>query len=90
MYDKDRIAHFFAFYNNISAILTFMQKTQMEIEARQTPIIITKQLAENKTLLQAVAKKITDQRPLFAVTIGRGNNFRSTISTYNLWLRIGS
>jgi glutamine---fructose-6-phosphate transaminase (isomerizing) len=51
-----------------------MQTTQMEIEAQQTPAITAKQLKENKILLQTISKKITEQRPLFAVTIGRGSS----------------
>lgn len=48
--------------------------TQMEIEARQAPQIVAKQLQENGHVLRELGAQLRKKPPRFAVTIGRGSS----------------
>ena len=46
----------------------------MEQEASETPELVAKQLQENKQIIKRICKRLQQQPPLFAVTIGRGSS----------------
>lgn len=49
-------------------------KTLMELEARETPEIIAKQLKENDHVLRILSERLLKAKPKFVLTIGRGSS----------------
>ncbi|MCL5260069.1 MAG: SIS domain-containing protein [Gammaproteobacteria bacterium] len=62
----------------------------MEKEAREVPELITKQLELNQPKLEALCKRLQQNLPLFAITIGRGSSDNAcTYAKYLLETQLG-
>lgn len=67
-----------------------MTMTQMELETRQVPSIIAKQLKENDSLLRNIAARLDKSSLSFVMTIGRGSSDHAcTYAKYLIETQLG-